>query len=64
MGGASPDELTSPEVDVASLVFRDLTPGAAPDSIQVELTVQAVNPSNLPERRAQLTLVSSLTLRH
>ena len=54
--------LTSDKVEVSNLVFTEINSGVAP-TIQIDLTVDYLNPSSRPEYQASTTLTSTVGLR-
>jgi prepilin-type N-terminal cleavage/methylation domain-containing protein len=63
--GSLPEPLTSDNVRVTNLVFRNLGHNASttPDSIQIYLGAQYNNPTNRPEFQASTSLEFSVSLR-
>lgn len=62
-GLETPVELTSDRVDVTNVVFTNLTHDATPETVNVDLTLEAVNPSGDANRRASFSLTTTITLR-
>lgn len=54
--------LTSDKVEVSNLVFTEINAETAP-TIQIDLTVDYLNPSGRPEYQASTTLTSTIGLR-
>jgi Tfp pilus assembly protein PilW len=63
-GAAGPYELTNNQVRVTNLVFRNFSsPDGRSKNIGIELTIEYVNPSGLPEWQASVSLRSAVELK-
>jgi four helix bundle protein len=63
-GAAGPYELTNNQVRVTNLIFRNFSsPNGKSKNIGVELTIEHVNPSGLPEWQASISLRSAMELK-
>lgn len=63
VGSGTAQALTSDLVDVTKFVLTDLTRDLTPDTIRIDLTAQAVNPGNDPNREAEFSLSTTVSLR-
>ncbi len=63
-GVSGPYELTNNQVQVTNLTFRNFTsPNGKSINIGVELTIEYINPENLPQWQASIALRTTVELR-
>lgn len=62
-GEGAYEDLTSSQVDVTNFVVRNLTRGTEQKLVNIELTIQNVNPGGDPDHAASLTLETSASIR-
>lgn len=63
-GASGPYALTNNQVQVTNLIFRNFTsPGGRSKNIGVEITIEYLNPENLPQWEASIALRTTVELR-
>lgn len=63
-GAAGPYELTNNQVKVTNLVFRNfISPNGKSINIGIEISIEYVNPSGLPDWQAGISLESAMELK-
>jgi prepilin-type N-terminal cleavage/methylation domain-containing protein len=63
-GGNPALDLTSDHVNVDNFVLTDLTQGANPDAVLMDLTISSVNPGNDPLYEHSLSIQTGATIRN
>ncbi len=62
-GSSPPIDLTTDEVNLSNLTFRNYTRGNGKKSIKIELSLEKVNPGGDPNYDADISLETAITLR-
>ncbi len=62
-GTANYQDLTNDEVDVTNFVVRNLTQSSEPNNLEIELTVNAINPGNAADYNLTASWETAISLR-